>query len=387
MAYKIWINAGEVSGDMYGAVLAKEILRKLPSATLIGMGGEKMKAAGVHLIEDVSTISTIGFLEPLKHIKKYLSVFKKIKSQLHDIVPDIIIAVDFQGFNMKVLMHAKKIGIKTAYLICPQEWQWGSQKGGKKVIQITDILLAIFKQEYDFYNRLGGNVTFIGHPLLDIVSPKLTHTQFKEQFFIEDRKRWVAVFPGSRQQEITHVYPQLLDAAKRLHSQLPDLHFLISIAENSLLNSIIDPLKKTKIPYTIIKNHSHEIINNVELSLCSSGTITLEHAILGKPCITGYKLNSISYKLALAIVGKKWKTQIGYIALPNIYLKKEAIPEFLQDQCTGENIAKAALTLLTDRIAYQICQDELKKVQKLLGSPGAIQHAAEIILHNLSING
>lgn len=379
----IWLSAGEVSGDMYGAKLAEEILTQLPTAKLIGMGGQKMKEAGVHLIQDVTSVSTIGFLEPLKHLKKYLTAFKKIKHQLYINQPDIVIAIDFQGFNIKILEHAKKIGLKTAYFISPQEWQWGSDNGGKKVIQVTDILLAIFKQEYDFYKRLGGNVKFIGHPLLDIVSPTLTQQQFKEKFNLDTQKQWIAIFPGSRKQEVKHVYPHLLKAAQQLYAKTPTLHFLVSIAENNLADEIIAPLKKSKIPFTIIKNHSHDIINNCLLSLCSCGTITLEHAILGKPCITGYRLNAISYKVAFAIVGKKWKEKIGYIALPNIYLHQNVIPEFLQDHCTAENISKAAFSLINDKTTYQECQNQLKKVQEMLGDKGATQHAATLILDAL----
>ncbi len=376
----IWISAGEVSGDMYGAALATELLAQYPNVKLIGLGGEKMKAAGVHLLDNVTSASTIGFLEPIRHLKKYLSAYKITKTHLKKHNPDIVVAIDFQGFNMKVLGYAKKLGLKTAYFISPQEWQWGSDEGGKKVINAADTILAIFKQEYEFYKRLGGNVTFVGHPLLDTVHPVMTRTQFKTQFNLPDTKKWIAIFPGSRKQEITHVYPQLLKAAEKIHYAEPNTHLIISVAENGLHKSILALLEKCAAPYTVIKGHTHDIITHTDLSLCACGTITLEHAILAKPCVTGYRLNPISYTLAFAIVGQKWKDQVGFIALPNIYLKKAIIPEFIQDECNSTNILDAGLKLLTDPIHYQATQNHLKEVQKLLGQKGATHHAAKIIL-------
>lgn len=379
---KVLITAGEVSGDRHAAALVRELKLLWPDSTFFGLGSTAMANEGVQLIDDITTSSTIGFVEPIKYVPKLFSAYRKVKKALREEKPDLYITIDFQGFHMLTLKAAKKYGIRTAYYIAPQEWQWGTEAGGRKVIAVCDKILAIFKEEEAFYEKLGGNVTFVGNPVADLSATLATDEAFYTRTGLNPEKPILAVFPGSRTQEIQRIFPVLWQSAATLKEKLPDYQIAISAASAHTKRLMTEKLTGATVPYTLYEGRSAELIARAHLSLTTSGTVTLEHAVLGTPCVVGYAVGPISFIVARAILKKKFDEKIHYFSLPNIYMQREVVPEFMQYGMTVENIYGAAYALLTDSARYNQVKAGLADVRRLLGDPGTAKRAA-IALHNM----
>lgn len=380
---KIFISAGEVSGDVHGARLVKEIKKSDPSIEFTGIGSENMAAAGVKLYADLTGKSTIGFIEPLIHIPGIYLTYLRMKKLIGKDKPDLVIAIDNQGYNMVFLSAVKKLKIPALYYISPQEWQWGTDKGGKAVIRITDKILAIFREEAEFYNRLGGNAVYIGNPILDIARPEMNKDNFKKLYKISEKKKILAVFPGSRMQEIRHSFPVLLASAVNISKSVAGIEIIISVTKPYFLKKIKKLVEKyDESNITLYSGNNYDLISNSDLSLTKSGTITLEHAVLGTPFIAGYRLGKISYMVIKKVMEKKWH-KVSFISLPNIYLRRMAYPEFIQDDFNTANVTYEAVRILTDekrRIELKVASDE---VRKLLGGAGVVKRAAAEVLSML----
>lgn len=378
--HKIMISAGEVSGDVHGAKLVSELKKIDPTLQFFGMGSERMAKEGVHLFADLTTVSTIGMVEPIQHIPKIYLTYLKMKRLMKTEKPDLLIVIDYQGYHMMLIKAAKKMGIPVVYYIAPQEWQWGTEAGGRQVVRYTDKILSIYPEEADFYNRLGGNAVYIGHPILDLAVPTLSRTDFLTQYGIPD-KRILSIFPGSRPQELALTYPILLKSAQIIQNKIPDLQIVISIAAPQFKSQIISQANASGLSNIIFyEGLSYNLIAQTTLSLVSAGTITLEHACLGTPSIANYRFGKFSYWIAKKLFAKKIQ-RIKYMALPSLIMDRLIQPEFLQEACTPENIALAGITLLTNPAQYQALKNDLLSVKTKLGFSGIVAKAATEI-HN-----
>lgn len=371
MKPSIFISAGEVSGDLHAARLVRA-LRRRGISNFVGMGGEQMAAEGVVMVDSVINRSTIGFIEPIRHLFSFYRAYWRIKQWLRQHPPTVLVAVDFQGFNMQVCRFAKSLGIPVVYYIAPQEWQWGSESGGRRVVAATDLILSIFPREHAFYSRLGGKSEFIGHPLLDIVpmAPVIS----------DSRSPVLTVFPGSRSQEITRVLPVMVQAIQRIRHQFPELKVVVSAATAFLKLKIDQVFQSADVQNVeVIESAPYQVMAMGTVSLVTSGTVTLEHAIMNKPAVAAYRFHPISYRIGRLLVGKKFDAEVGYIALPNIYLRREAMPEFLQQNCHPKALADAVIQLLTHPEKREVLTKEYAQVRELLGGGGAIDRAARRI--------
>jgi lipid-A-disaccharide synthase len=377
---KIMLSTGELSGDIHGARLVSELKKIDPSITFLGVGGPKMKEQGVSLVADLTSHSTVGILEPIRYIPQIYLGYLKIKKALREEKPDLFIAIDTQGFNMLLLKIARKLGIKALYYIAPQEWLWGSEKGGQKVVNLTDKIITIFPGAYEFYKRLGANTAYVGHPLLDIAKANLKREEFYQKFQIPVHKKILTVFPGSRPQEIKYTFPVLLKAAQRILQSCPQLQLVVSIINPKFELQIKQQIQKIGLKDVIFYSDiQHNLIAYTYLSLTPSGTITLEHALLETPCIVAYKFSRISYML-LNFVASKVRERIKYISLPNQIMGARIIPEFIQDDATPETLVKEAFRILDNEEEYQGFKAKLSMVKAKLGQPGVIKRAAEEVM-------
>jgi len=296
--------------------------------------------------------------------------------------PDLVLAIDGQGFNMPFIKKAKKLGFKTAYFISPQEWQWGSDKGGKKVVKTTDLILSIFTKEHNFYKRLGGNTVFVGHPIYDIVKPKMSKKEFDAHFHIQKNQKILSVFPGSRKQEITHIAPTLLKAAKLVQSHMGQgIRIFVSVLSDTYferLKAICDEINlKDVIFYT---GYSVDLIKHTDLSLATSGTVTLEHGVLKSPYIALYKLSWLSFMVLRVVFAKSFYNRLRFISLPNLLLSEMIFPEFIQDRAKPAEIYCEAIKLLTDKKRQKEIQSQLFHLQKQIGKAGCIARVGEELL-------
>jgi lipid-A-disaccharide synthase len=377
---KIFLSVGEISGDNYASELAKY----LKEYELIGITGPKMRAVGVKPIANLEDISVVGLTEALSKYKKIKEVFKQSVQALKSGV-DLLIVVDFPGFNIKLLKEAKKLGIKTVYFISPQVWAWGSGRV-KEIVENTDLLISILPFEEEIYKPYVSDefkFAYVGHPLLDIIKVYENEDSFKQKLNIPKNKRIIGLLAGSRESEVNVILPILIEAARLLTKTFDDLHFVIPATVN-MVDMVLEKVDFS-LPITVItsnlsdknlpkfENPSYEVMKNAVFSIITSGTATLEAAIIGNPFIIVYKVSPITY-----FIGKKL-VKINYLGLPNIIAGNEIVPELLQDRCNPLDIANKTLEFLTDKNFYETQKRYLEMVRKSLGEKGAIERASNLI--------
>lgn len=330
MKKQIFISTGEISGDLYGAELAKEILQINPEINLIGLGSNKMKAAGVEIIEDLSFYSGVGIIENIRAITPSIKIYNKIKKLFSVKKPELIVLIDNQGLNIKICKLARKLNIKIVYFIGPQEWLWGIGNNWKKIINNIDILFTIFKQEYDFYKNkndesINNKIKYLGHPLKELIEKKNKNEIKKELDFKEEIV--IGLMPGSRLNEIKSLLPIFIDFSNKIKNKNTRI---ILIINDIWINFTKDNYKLDNID--VFTENSSIYMQSCDLILAASGTVTLEAVLLKIPIISCYKISKLSYNIAKIILKTKYTT------LPNIILNKKVIPELLQNDVNVNTI-------------------------------------------------
>lgn len=375
MRKKAFISVGEVSGDMYGAQLVK----RLPEFEWVGITGSNLEKLNVKSIENIENISVVGLTEVIPKYRNIKIALKKAIEELDKGV-DLLIVIDFPGFNLKLLKEAKKRGIKTVYFIAPQVWAWGKGRVSK-IVENTDLLISIFPFEKNFYKEyIGKNFKFLylGHPLLDIVKTKETEDSFKNKLGINKSRKIFGLLAGSRESEVKVLLPILLKTASLLHKVEKSLYFVIPSTDNQLKNVLSVVKNFSKLPVKVITKEdftypSYEVMEKSVFSLIASGTATLEASIIGKPFALVYKVSPLTFWIGKKLVSVK------YLGLPNIISGKEVIKEFLQEDCNPVNLANYSLKVLSNSDIYLELQENLKTVKSKLGEKGTLDRVANAI--------
>jgi lipid-A-disaccharide synthase len=362
------ISAGEVSGDVHGTYLVRELKKLDPSIYFFGMGSEKLLAEGVDIKHDISKRGTIGIFEALPNIIPIYLTYLKLVALMKKEKPDLLLLIDSQGINMPLAKAAKKLGIKTAYYIAPQEWLWGTGRGQKKVARTIDLIISIFEKEHNIYKAGGGNSVYFGHPLVDILSSQPPKKESRSRPVI-------ALCPGSRTQEIKGLLPILLKAGQIIKRDYPEAEFLIPAASTNMIKKIFSMIGDFR-PKAIV-GQTHEILAGSDLAICASGTINLEASILGVPNIMVYKLSPLTYFLGkyLLKIGEK----LPFFSMPNLLLEEKVIPELVMKNANPDKIAEEALSILKNSSRQQRMKQSFDKLKQKLGAPGVISHCAEAI--------
>ena len=373
MKKRVFISVGEISGDNYGAQLVK----RLPEFDWVGITGPKMEEAGVESIENIKNISVVGLTEAVPKYFKIKETFKRAVKGLDNV--DLLVVIDFPGFNLKLLKEAKKRGVKTVYFIAPQVWAWGKGRV-PKIVENTDLLISIFPFEKNIYESYIGKdfrFEYVGHPLLDIVKTEETEESFKEKLNIPKNSKIFGLLAGSRESEVKVLLPILLETAKILKKAFPEVYFVIPATENQEEN-VKDLVKKYNLPLKVItrkdfKNPSYEVMEKSIFSLIASGTATLEASIIGNPFALVYKVSPLTFAIGKRLVS------IEFLGLPNIIAGKEVIKEFLQEECNPLNLANYCANVLMDKNKQNEIKQSLKEVREKLGEKGALDRAADLI--------
>lgn len=375
---KIMVIAGEVSGDMQAARVIRELQKKDPTLTWIGMGGEEMRKAGVKIVFDPTRISTIGFVEALKHLRQLYAVLHLLEQVIDAEKPDLLFLVDYSAFNMKMAKLGQRKGIPVVNYFSPSAWVWGKWRA-KTMARRGARIAAVFPMEAQVYREAGADVTFVGHPLLDFVAPAMSRMDFRALIGVESAVPMIGLLPGSRPGEIASLLPAMLEAAQMIHTRRPDCLFLLPVASPQLRTQIeeIAGSAGQQLPLHLIDGHAYEVMDNTELILCASGTVTLEAACIGVPMVITYRTSWSTYQLS------KLLAHVNYAGLPNIIAGRQIVPELLQDQVTGENIAHAALELIDFPEKREEMRCELSRVRQTLGAAGAVERVRDLILATL----
>ncbi len=370
---KVMLSTGEVSGDIHASFLAAELLKLNPSVKLFGMAGERCRAAGVETLLDLSSKGTVGITEVIRFLPSILLAYFRMRAVMKRERPDLLLLVDYQGFNMLLAHYAKKLGIRTVYYIAPQEWLWGTSKGVKKVASTLDRILAIFEREAEEYKKAGANVSYVGNPNLDTIKLSLDKSAFCRAYSLNPSFPIIGLFPGSRLHEIRGLLPIFLRAVELIRSKVPNAQFLLSVSSGQFSKEI----EKLAGPcgLRLVHGKSHDILSAANVSLAASGTITMEGTILGAPMVMAYRISAIS-----EFIGKRLlKVRLPYYSMTNLLVGSEVIPEFVQDKATPQNLAAKAIELLTDKESAARMRAGYAQALKKFGSPGAVKLAAQIV--------
>lgn len=370
MIQRIMIIAGEASGDLHGSGVVRELKRIQPSLDIYGVGGDRMKREGMELIYHINELGIMGFVEVLKH----LPFIKAMEHALEQIVkfkrPDVLLLIDYPGFNIRFARIAKRYGVPIVYYISPQVWAWNRSRV-KKMRGLIDTMLVIFQFETDFYRAEGIDAEFVGHPLLEVLETELDRKNFCKRFGLDEEKRILALFPGSRKQEIDYIFPEMLSAARHIAS-IRNIEIVVGVAP-TLDEEYFRTLYNLQ-GIHLIKGMIYDVMAHADFALVTSGTATLETACFGTPMVVVYKTSWPTYLIGRALV------KIGSIGLVNIVAGSRIVPECIQHKATARKLAREALRLLDDEQQMGEMKTRLLKVKDLLGTAGASRRVAERIL-------
>lgn len=369
---KYYVIAGEASGDLLGSHLMREIKNLDPQADFCCWGGDLMEAEGGQINKHYKDLAFMGFWEVATHLRTILKNLQICKLEILLYEPDVIILIDYPGFNMRIAEFARENNIRVVYYVSPQIWAW-KKKRIHKIIRDVDTLLTILPFEKEIYARHGYEAHYVGHPLLDVITPEALEdktSNFRLKHNINNVKPIIAILPGSRTQEIKRILPVMLQVIE----QFPDCQFVISKVK-WLPQSLYDKYLKNK-SVKIIEGDTYEILKNAKAALVTSGTATLETAILNIPQVVCYKTSALSYAIARVLVGKS----IRFISLVNLIANKQIVSELLQSECNASAISKELSLLLNDSETISKMDADYKELRQILGNSGASRRAAELVV-------
>ena len=370
---RVMIVAGEASGDIYGADLVQKAHLQDPGIHFFGIGGSRMREGGVATVVDTADMAVIGLVEVLKHFGVISSAFHTLKKLLQNDPPELLILIDYPGFNLRLAKVAKKAGVKVLYYISPKVWAW---KAGriKKIAATVNRMAVIFPFEVPLYEKAGVPVSFVGHPLLDLVKVSISRKEAAASFGLDPSKKTVGLFPGSRKSEIERILPAILSAAELLQKRFPELQFVLPLASTLGEEDILPHLKRAGITPIITDQRIHDLIRTCDAIISVSGTVTLEIALVGTPMVIIYKLTPLTYHIARRLV------KIEHMGLCNIVAGRSLVKELLQDQATPEAIAAEITRILLDETYREKMVADLESIREKLGGGGAAARTAFLAL-------
>lgn len=369
---KIMMSAGEASGDMHAAAVAAELKRMMPEAEIFGMGGADMKKSGVRIIYDIENLGIIGVVEVIRHIPFFFRLRAFLRKAMVEEKPDVLVCVDYPGFNMKLAHVAKELGIPVIYYIAPTIWAWNKSRA-KNIVRDVEQVASIFPFEAEAYRKAGAHVTFVGHPLADTVKPSMPFDEAMAYFHGDSSRKRILLMPGSRKNEVAGLLPIMLKAAEKL-AEKEKYQFFIPRASTISKDMLLSIIGKTSLSIEITEGRQYDLMHICTACVASSGTATLETALMELPTVLVYKLAPFTWFLANLLV------HVKYAGLPNLLLNREVTPELLQDRANAENIVSIVLPWLEDEKKREKNVEEIREVRKALGSGGAVHRVAELII-------
>lgn len=365
-------SAGEASGDTHGASVAKALREIYPSVEMFGMGGNLMDEAGVRIVYDIKNLGVIGLVEIVKSLPKFFKLRTYLKHIMMKERPDVLVCIDYPGFNMKLAEVAHQLGIPVLYYIAPTIWAWHSSRG-KTIKKYVTKVASIFPFEAEAYGKYNCDVEFVGHPLVDIVHPTMSVDESMTYFNARAEAKRVLLMPGSRKQEVLSLLDVMLESGEKLLQSHEDVQFFLPRAHTIDQSELETFIKERRVPVTITEDHTYDLMQICDVCLAASGTATLETAMMELPTILLYKVSPITYGIGKMVVN------LTHVGLPNIIAGKEVIPELLQSDVSADNIVEHMLPLLDDLKENEHMRQELRTVRDKLGEPGAVKRVAELI--------
>jgi lipid-A-disaccharide synthase len=370
-AMRVLLSCGETSGDLYAGELVRELHLRQPGIEVFGLGGDRLAAQGADLLAHVRDLAVVGLLEVVSHLRSLRRVFDRVLSEVDRQQPDVAVLVDYPDFNLRLARHLRRRGVRVVYYVSPQVWAW--RRGRLDTIRKTvDHMMVIFPFEEALYREAGVPVTFVGHPLVDLVHPPADKRGFVQGLGLDAERPIVALLPGSRPKEIAHNLPPLAGAVEMLAGERPELQFLLALAPSLSFRAIADALGS--LPVHIVANQAQGVLACGTVSVVASGTATVEAALLGAPMVVVYRLAPLTYLLGRRLV------KVPHFAMANLIAGERVVPEVIQRELTPERVAAEVRALLDAPARREVMRARLAEVRRKLGEPGASGRAAAVVL-------
>ncbi len=374
------IVAGEASGDLHGAGLVREARKLDPGLFFFGIGGRRMREAGVETLVDSAQMAVVGLVEVIAHFGIIARAYLALKKIIATDPPDLLILIDYPDFNLRIARLAKRAGIRVLYYISPQVWAWRVGRV-KKIGRVVDRMAVVFPFEVPFYERERVPVTFVGHPLVDTSHPSMPREEAQAQFGLDPARKTVGLFPGSRIHEIERLLPVILDSAKLLKERFPDLQFILPLA-STLSRSDIDPyLSSSGLDVTVAEGQGYDVMQVCDAIITVSGTVTLEIALIGVPMVIIYRVSPFTYEVGRRLV------KVDHVGICNIVAGERIVQELIQHDAEPARIAGEIERILTDPVYAATMKKKLSSVREKLGSGGGSTRVAELVLAMLAPGG
>src|SRR5438093_739456 len=355
---------------MYGAEVARCLFRKFPDCLIYGLGGQRMRAAGVQLEGDISKTAVVGPFEMISSLGILYAVFRRLAERVEAEPPTAAILIDFPDFNLRLAKRIKAAGVPVVYYISPQVWAWREGRI-KQIKRLVDKMLVIFPFEEEMYRKAGVDAEFVGHPLMDMVRATKSKEEFCADYQLDPRKAIVALLPGSRRKEVRFILPTLCQAAALIAEQKPEAQFVLPIAaglDRRLLEEIIQSQ-----PITLVTNDTYNAIRCSRAAIVASGTATLETALLGTPEVIVYKISQATWLLGTLLL------KVRLFGIVNIILGEEVVPELFQEKMTPEAVSKTALRLMDDVWVQSRIRGNYERLRRQLGAGNVAERVAEAV--------
>ncbi|MGC0773740.1 MAG: lipid-A-disaccharide synthase [Candidatus Acidiferrum sp.] len=363
------ISAGEASGDMYAARLATALQKRM-DVSLFGMGGPQMRAAGVDVITDYKEVSVVGITEILSHLPSLVRAMRHLVSEAQRRKPPFAILTDFPGFHLRLARKLRPLGVRNIYYICPQFWAWRPWRV-RIVRRRFAQALCIFPFEESFFANAGVPTKFIGHPLIGAVQATQTRDEFCRQQNLDPSKPIVTILPGSRHAELAQHLPTIREACARIHAQHP-AQFVVAAAAHANLSDLQSGWNSS-LTLRVLENQTYNALAAADAAIVSSGTATIEAALLNVPMVVIYRVSPLTALLAKPLV----RTQ--FFSMVNLIAERRVVPELVQRDLTPEHVSTEILRLLNNRSAREALRAGLAEVRSRLGPSGAVDRAADAI--------
>lgn len=367
----IFISAGEASGDLHGAALARALVRRDPHVRLTCLGGQMLRGAGAEVLVDNREIAVVGLFEVFRHLKAIYEAVLTFRRFFDRERPDLVILIDFPDFNSILARFAHQFGLRILYYISPQVWAW--RPGRVRTIRrLADGIAVILPFEQEFYRQHGMDVQFVGHPLLDILDERIQEEMPK--YRKGQQGPLVGLLPGSRGSEIRQLLPILAKTTSRIRNEIPGISFILPVAPSVEAAGIEKELAGLTGPVQVVSGDTYNVIRSCDLLLAASGTVTLEAAIIGTPMLIIYRVSDLSYYAGRHLI------KVNHVGLPNLIAGRPIIPELLQHDANPERIAAEALAFLKDPSKLDAQRKELAHIRGLLGKPGVADRVAGLAM-------
>jgi len=370
---RIMIIAGEASGELHGAGVVAALKGRRPEIDILGIGGDRMKRAGCELIYHIEQFSVMGITEVLGHLPFIGRALRRLDGVLNSRRPDLLILIDYPDFNLRLARKARKLGIPVLYYISPQVWAWRARRI-HAIVRRVDCMAVVFPFEVELYEKAGGKVVFVGHPLLEVLESRQSRVSFCEDAGLDPDRPIIGMLPGSRTMEVERMLPAMAGTLEAVQRDLPGTQGVIGLAPTVPRTELASHLEGNATEIPVVEGNTYGVMDHADLLLVTSGTATLESACFGTPLLVLYRMSRLSWWIARRLVN------VPDIGLVNVVAGRRIAPEFLQDAVDPEVLAPVALELLNDPEKRQAMARELREVRDRLGMPGASSRVADLAL-------